>query len=89
LENSQDWIAGNGTCAWNVATGDIDNDETVEIVTVGCMYTGALCDPDMRIWSIKQEPASIPFAFLVSAGVLVAAVSVVAFFLVRKRRRLV
>jgi len=88
LENSQDWVAGNGTCAWNVATGDIDNDETVEIVTVGCMYAGALCDPDMRIWSIPKEPAYIPFTFLVSAGVF-AAVSVVAFFLVRKRRRLV
>jgi len=86
LENSQDWIAGNGTCAWNVATGEIDNDETVEIVTVGCMYTGALCDPDMRIWSIPKESVSIPFTPLALAGGLIVTASIVV-LLVRKRQQ--
>ena len=39
-----------------MATGDVDEDGTVEILTVGCMYVSALCDPDLRIWSIAEEP---------------------------------
>jgi len=54
LEQSQDWTIGEGVCAWNVATGDVDKDGTVEIVTVGCMYVSNMCDPDMRIWSIAK-----------------------------------
>ena len=91
LKSNEDWVAGNGTCAWNVATADVDTDGVVEIVTVGCMSLGALCDPDMRIWSIPQEPAVIPYesyTFWVAAGVVVvvAAVSATAFFLVRRKR---
>ena len=51
LKYSEDWQVGEGVVAWNVATGDLDKDGTVEIVTVGCMYVSALCDPDLRIWS--------------------------------------
>jgi hypothetical protein len=54
LEQCMDWTIGEGVCAWNVATGDVDKDGTVEIVTVGCMYVSNMCDPDMRIWSIAK-----------------------------------
>ncbi len=52
VEHSQDWTIGEGVCAWNVASGDIDKDGTTEIVTVGCMYIANMCDPDLRIWAI-------------------------------------
>lgn len=55
LKIGNDWDIGDGVTAWNVATGDIDNDGTVEIVTVGCMYISNLCDPDLRIWSIALD----------------------------------
>ncbi len=59
LKHGEDWQVGEGVVAWNVATGDVDKDGTVEIVTVGCMYVSALCDPDLRIWSIPQESNSL------------------------------
>ncbi len=52
LELSKDWTIGEGVVAWNLGTGDIDQDGTVEIITVGCMGESGLCDPDLRIWSI-------------------------------------
>ena len=55
LKIGNDWDIGEGVTAWNVGTGDIDNDGTVEIVTVGCMYISNLCDPDLRIWSIAFD----------------------------------
>ncbi|MCK4885237.1 VCBS repeat-containing protein, partial [Candidatus Bathyarchaeota archaeon] len=51
LKQNVDWVIGEGVMAWNVATGDVDDDGTVEILTVGCMYISTLCDPDLRIWS--------------------------------------
>jgi len=60
LEYNIDWTVGEGVCAWNVASGDIDKDGTVEIITVGCMYMSNLCDPDMRIWSINQQSSPVP-----------------------------
>lgn len=54
LELSKDWTIGDGVVAWNLVTSDIDQDETVEIVTVGCMGASGLCDPDLRIWSIES-----------------------------------
>ncbi|MFB3888725.1 MAG: FG-GAP repeat domain-containing protein [Candidatus Bathyarchaeia archaeon] len=58
LEHSEEWTVGEGVCAWNVASGDVDRDGTVEIVTVGCMYVTDMCDPDMRIWSVPRETLS-------------------------------
>jgi hypothetical protein len=57
-EESANWTIGEGVCAWNTASGDIDKDGTVEIVTVGCMYIETLCDPDLRIWHVAQAVAS-------------------------------
>jgi len=87
LKNSEEWVVGEGTCAWNVATSDVDNDGAIEIVTVGCMSVGYMCDPDMRIWSIPQEQTSFPYALLamVATGVVIAVVSV--FLIVRKNRK--
>lgn len=59
-------VDGDGVCAWNVGTGDLDNDRTVEIVTVGCMGINRLCDPDMRIWSI---PNSLPIGYIIAVAV--------------------
>jgi hypothetical protein len=86
LKQQEEWQIGEGVIAWNVGTGDVDDDGTVEIVTVGCMYVSTLCDPDLRIWSIARESASFPYPLLATLGVAVAAVLFLTFFLVRKRR---
>ena len=86
LKQQKDWQIGEGVVAWNVGTDDVDDDETVEIVTVGCMYVSTLCDPDLRIWSIARESASLPYPILATLGVVVATVLVLTFFFVRKRR---
>jgi hypothetical protein len=56
----KDWDIGEGVTAWNVGTGDVDNDGTTEIITIGCMYISSLCDPDLRIWSIAEEQDNPP-----------------------------
>ena len=86
LKHSEDWQVGEGVVAWNVATGDVDKDGTVEIVTVGCMYVSALCDPDLRIWSIARESSSVPYPLLAALGIVVAMVLVIGFLFVKKRR---
>ena len=86
LKQNVDWEIGEGVCAWNVGTGDVDDDGTVEIVTVGCMYIAALCDPDLRIWSIAKESASLPYPLLAAVGAVVAMALVTLFFFVKKRR---
>jgi hypothetical protein len=79
LVQKEDWTIGEGTFAWNVATGDVENDGTIEIVTVGCMYVSTLCDPDLRIWSLQSTASSesIPY-FTVAVAVIAMAVLVVA-----------
>ena len=68
-KQTQEWSVGEGVCAWNVASGDIDKDGTVEIITVGCMYVTNLCDPDMRIWSITAPaPTETPTTETMSPG---------------------
>lgn len=63
---STDWIFDEGSCAWNVGNGDVDNDGVVEMITVGCTALKGLCDPDMRIWSLPQKTIDyssyLPFA---------------------------
>jgi hypothetical protein len=90
LKLSEDWIVGEGVCAWNDGTGDVDNDGVVEIVTVGCMYVGTLCDPDLRIWSLPAESnflTAFPYLPIAIAGIATAVLAAVAIYLfVRKRR---
>jgi hypothetical protein len=90
LKQSKDWIVGEAVSAWNVGTGNVDNDGIVEIVTVGCMETGNLCDPDLRVWSLpgaSEPPAPVPYFYVVVFGAAVTAIAVVmaAFMLMRKR----
>ncbi len=89
LEESQDWVIGEGVMAWNVATGGLD-DNGVEIVTVGCMYNGSLCDPDLRIWSAQatsESPVSFPYFLTAIVGVTaVVAVAAVIWYSNRKRK---
>ncbi len=87
LENSKDWTIDEGACAWNLATGDIDKDDVVEIVTLGCTYFSNLCDPDMRIWSIPSEESfSINYLVLATIVVIIVA-SAGLLLLVKKWRR--
>jgi hypothetical protein len=86
LKISKDWDIGEGVTAWNVATGDVDNDNTTEIVTVGCMYISNLCDPDLRIWSISQVTNAFPFPLITGLVIVVASVIVVTFLLIKSSR---
>ena len=97
LKQSVDWTVGEGVCAWNVASGDIDKDGTVEIVTVGCMYVTNLCDPDMRIWSITEEispaptlstaqsTAGLQTELLIAGGASIAVIAGATVYLLKKR----
>jgi hypothetical protein len=89
LKQSQDWTIGEGVCAWNVATGDLDKDGTVEIVTVGCMYASNLCDPDMRIWSITKgfSSSAFPFSveFVIGTVASVATIALAGVYLLAER----
>jgi hypothetical protein len=94
LKQSKDWIVGEAVCAWNVGTGDVDNDGVVEIVTVGCMQieNSRDCDPDLRIWSLPAASAplaSFPYLPVVVVGAAAAAivVAVATFMFMRKRRQ--
>ncbi len=87
LEQSKDWTIGEGVVAWNLATGDIDKDGTIEIVTVGCMGEAGLCDPDLRIWSINAQQDSFPLIQLavIVAVVVVCVVGIVIYWVLRKQ----
>ncbi|MCW4011144.1 MAG: FG-GAP-like repeat-containing protein [Candidatus Bathyarchaeota archaeon] len=87
-KESRNWVIGEGVMAWNVATGDLNGDGANEIVTVGCMFVGTLCDPDLRIWSILQSEA-FPYLPLIAVCVAVATVVVAlaTLILARKRRQ--
>ncbi len=74
LEESNVWTFDEGACAWNVGSGDVDNDGMAEIITVGCSALEGQCDPDMRIWSLpvnqQAYPNYLPYAI---AGLLIFA----------------
>ena len=87
LEESNVWTFDEGECAWNVGTGDVDNDGMAEIITVGCSALKGQCDPDMRIWSlpVKQQasPDYLPYAV---AGLLVfAGTSFIVYMYLRRK----
>lgn len=82
---SIDWSINDGVCAWNVGSGDVDKDGVTEIVTVGCIALGDLCDPDMRIWALPQV-ASFPFMLLVFA-IIVASVGCLLFLLFKWKKK--
>jgi hypothetical protein len=86
LEQSKDWTIGDGVVAYNVGTGDIDKDGTVEIVTVGCMGESNLCDPDLRIWSIDIQQDAFSFIQLavIAAVVGVCIIISMVYYLHRK-----
>ncbi len=90
LESSKDWTFDEGACAWNVGSGDVDNDGVVEIITVGCSALGSLCDPDMRIWSLSNVESPVAYLDILPyvAAVLLSAVgiTVLAYFVKKKNR---
>ncbi len=74
LIESKDWTFDEGSCAWNVGNGDVDNDGVVEMITVGCTALKGLCDPDMRIWSLPQKAVDYSsFVPFVAGGAFVMA----------------
>ncbi|KON32759.1 MAG: hypothetical protein AC479_06810 [miscellaneous Crenarchaeota group-6 archaeon AD8-1] len=83
----EQWTVGEGVVAWNVQTGDIDNDKIIEIISVGCMYVSSLCDPDLRIYTIKTyQNQSIAYTIIT----IIAAITIISVILVLtilKRRR--
>jgi hypothetical protein len=83
LDYSEDWTIGEGVMVWNVAADDIDQDGNVEIITVGCMYVSALCDPDLRIWSIPPDSSNLYFPILIIAVIAILLVSII---LVKRRK---
>jgi len=86
IEQNETWIIGEGVAAWNLGTGDLNNDGDTEIVSVGCMYTNNLCDPDLRIWNLQTAPGSFPFTIIFASGLVAAALIVGALFLARRKR---
>jgi hypothetical protein len=84
LENGKDWTIDEGACAWNLATGDVDKDGTVEIVTLGCTYFSNLCDPDMRVWSTSSQK-SFPIAYLALGAAVVIFIALAAVLLLVKK----
>jgi hypothetical protein len=90
LKQTKIWIVGDAVMAWSVGTGDVDNDGITEIVTVGCMEIGNLCDPDLRIWSLPTESnflSSFPYLPIAIAGIVTAVLVALALYLFVKRRR--
>jgi hypothetical protein len=89
VEQSQDWTIDEGVNVWNVATGDLDNDGTVEILTAGCESFNRLCDPDMRIWSIDTASASTIFPVFEIAIAIIIGVAVISvtLFLLNQRKK--
>jgi hypothetical protein len=93
LKQQEDWQIGEGVCAWNLATDDVDEDGRVEILTVGCMYISTLCDPDLRIWSIAKEPKTSGALSLITTEVaiiatvaIVCVISIISYWALRKRK---
>jgi hypothetical protein len=89
LEQSRDWIVETSVSAWNVGSGDLDNDGVVEMVTVGCMQTIDLldCDPDMRLWSLSSTSSATPFLPIAAIAMAAVVGTVAAFMFLRSKAR--
>jgi len=90
LKLSEDWMEGESVSAWNVGSGDVDNDGVVEILTVGCTQIGNLldCDPNLRVWSIESEASAYfadPALAVIGLILVVLVVVVVAFLWARRK----
>ena len=86
LEQEKDWTFDDGSCAWNVGSGDIDDDDVIEIITVGCSVYGSLCDPDMRIWSIPPaNEYSIYLPYVAGAALIVIGIGLLSFLFNKKK----
>jgi hypothetical protein len=88
LEETKDWIIGEAVMAWNDGAADLNNDGITEIITIGCMENGIMCDPDLRIWTVPAALAALPYLPLAIIGVVITAViiALAVFLLIRKRR---
>jgi hypothetical protein len=88
LELGKDWTFDDGACAWNVASGDVDKDGVVELITVGCSALGGLCDPDMRIWSLSDEQRAVDYVdylpYVAGAMLLAIGISSLVYLLKKK-----
>ena len=84
LKQGQDWYIDEGATAWNVASGDVDKDGVMEIITVGCTALGKTCDPDMRIWSVSSA-SSFPILYVAVAGICAVTVLAGAVMWIKKR----
>jgi len=87
IKAEADWTIADGVAVMNVGAGDLDNDGRHEIVSVGCMTTDTLCDPDMRIWSYEGAVADFNIYYLVALGGILAAVLITGLLFIRKRSR--
>ncbi len=88
LLQSKDWIFGDAAMAWVVGTSDLNEDGTMDIVTIGCIENGTLCDPDLRLWNLPSTAGAFGFLPLVAAGTgAVAVVAVAAAVLLLRKRR--
>ncbi|KON29675.1 hypothetical protein AC477_05640, partial [miscellaneous Crenarchaeota group-1 archaeon SG8-32-1] len=86
LKIDKAWVIGDGVTGWNIGTGDVDDDGTVEIVTVGCMYESALCDPDLRVWSIARNSSEFLATFLATVSVIAFLVLIVIFYFFKRKK---
>ena len=87
LKAQADWTIEDGVAVMNVGAGDLDNDGRQEIVSVGCMTTDTLCDPDMRVWSYEGVAADSNIYYLVALGGILAVVLLAGLFFIRKRSK--
>lgn len=92
LEHSKDWLVEEAASARNVDTGDLDNDGTVEIVTVGCiqLIDSRDCDPNLRIWAVASEASTFPrnlIPLIAALAVVAISVTVTAFILSKRKER--
>ncbi|MEM0312965.1 MAG: hypothetical protein QXQ41_00220, partial [Candidatus Bathyarchaeia archaeon] len=88
LMGSISWNDGEAEAAWNVGVGDIDGDDVPELITVGCMEVGNLCDPDLRVWSIiasKENTESQLSSHIVFVVAIIPAIMVLVFVIYRRK----